>query len=124
MTCSRGHTFEKSKEVSTCPACWPGKYKTVTFDGLVWVYPGAQAAWHFVTVPPAISAALKQAFGKKAKGWGSLPVRATVGSATWKSSLFPDTKRGAYLLPIKAAVRKKAGLAKDSRGRFTLEITV
>ncbi len=124
MTCSRGHTFEKSKDVPTCPSCWPGKYKTVSFDGLVWLYPGAQASWHFVTVPSTLSAALKQAFGKQAKGWGSLPVSATVGDAAWKTSIFPDAKRGAYILPVKAAVRKKAGLGKDVRARFTLNVTL
>jgi uncharacterized protein YdhG (YjbR/CyaY superfamily) len=25
-TCSRGHLFYKSKEIPTCPVCWPGRY--------------------------------------------------------------------------------------------------
>ncbi len=25
--CSRGHVFTKSKDVPTCPTCWPGRYK-------------------------------------------------------------------------------------------------
>lgn len=25
--CSRGHAFTKSKDVPTCPICWPGRYK-------------------------------------------------------------------------------------------------
>jgi hypothetical protein len=29
-TCTRGHTFIKSKDVPTCPACLPGRYKTVS----------------------------------------------------------------------------------------------
>lgn len=26
-TCSRGHKFEKSRELPVCPVCWPGYYK-------------------------------------------------------------------------------------------------
>jgi hypothetical protein len=25
--CSRGHMFLKSKDIPTCPVCWPGRYK-------------------------------------------------------------------------------------------------
>lgn len=28
--CSRGHVFAKSKDIPTCPVCWPGRYR----DGL------------------------------------------------------------------------------------------
>jgi YjbR len=26
-TCSRGHKFEKSRELPVCPVCWPGYYR-------------------------------------------------------------------------------------------------
>jgi hypothetical protein len=41
-------------------------------------------------------------------GWGVIPVEATIGGVTFKTSLFP--KDGTYLLPIKAAVRREAGV--------------
>jgi hypothetical protein len=41
------------------------------------------------------------------KGWGSLPVEVTIGKTTWKTSIFPDSKSGTFILPIKAVVRKK-----------------
>ncbi len=36
--CSRGHTFIRGMGVTTCPKCWPGKYKDFLFhkDGTVW----------------------------------------------------------------------------------------
>jgi hypothetical protein len=34
-------------------------------------------------------------------------VSAAIGNTTWKTSIFPDSKAGAYLLPVKAEVRKK-----------------
>jgi hypothetical protein len=41
-------------------------------------------------------------------GWGVIPVEATVGGVTFTTALFP--KDETYLLPIKAAVRKKANV--------------
>lgn len=42
-------------------------------------------------------------------GWGSVPVMATVGGTTWRTSLFPAKNIG-YFLPIKKAVAKAENL--------------
>jgi hypothetical protein len=76
----------------------------------LWLYPGA-AAWHFITVPKWQGQEIRRLLGGSARGWGSLPVEATVGTTTWRTSIFPDSKSGSYLLPVKAAVRKAEGLA-------------
>jgi hypothetical protein len=68
------------------------------------------AGWHFVTLPKKESDEIKKNFGAKKRGWGSLRVTATIGKTTWKTSIFPDKKAGAYLLPLKAEVRKKEGI--------------
>lgn len=44
------------------------------------------------------------------RGFGSVPVRVTVGSTTWTASVFPDSRRGAYLLPVEKDVRRREGL--------------
>lgn len=86
------------------------------FTARLWLYPG-MAGWHFVTVPKEVSAKIKKKFGSTSRGWGSIPVEATIGKTRWKTSIFPDRKAGAYLLPIKAEVRKKEDLAaKDTAG--------
>ena len=72
----------------------------------VWLYPGV-AGWHFVTLPKKQSIEIKKKFGAMKRGWGSLPVIVTIGKTSWKTSIFPDKKAGAYLLPLKADVRKK-----------------
>lgn len=87
----------------------------------VWLYPGA-GGWHFVTLPPKDSAAIKKAFGVAQRGWGSLPVIATVGKTSWKTSIFPDKKIGAYVLPLKADVRKKENIQLDRVIAFSVEI--
>ncbi len=87
----------------------------------VWLYPG-NAAWHFVTVPKKVSATIRDRFGDGARGWGSLPVTAAVGSSRWDTSIFPDKKSGSYLLPLKAAVRKNEGISIGDTVRLALEI--
>ena len=87
----------------------------------VWLYPGA-AGWHFVTLPKKQSNEIKTLFGKSQRGWGSLPVIATIGKTSWKTSIFADKQVGAYLLPIKADVRKKERVGPDQMIAFTVRI--
>ncbi len=53
-------------------------------------------------------------------GWGVIPVEATINGATFTTSLFP--KDGTYLLPIKAAVRKRAEVTAGDV--ITVEMTI
>ncbi|HJV32402.1 MAG TPA: DUF1905 domain-containing protein [Patescibacteria group bacterium] len=88
----------------------------------LWIYPGSVAAWHFITVPKKQGEDIRKRFGAKARGWRSLPVAVTIGATRWKTSIFPDSKAGSYLLPVKAAVRKKEKLMEGETIAFTLEI--
>lgn len=93
-----------------------------TLTGEVWLYPGETAAWHFVTLPAKESALIKQFFGTERRGWGSVSVAVTLGSSIWQTSIFPDNKRAAYILPLKAAVRKKEKVKAGDRITFSLQI--
>lgn len=75
------------------------------FTAKIWLYPGENANWHFVTLPKAIGQEIKQKHSSSAKGFGSLPVTVTTGKTIWETSIFPDKYSGSYLLPLKAAVR-------------------
>jgi hypothetical protein len=75
----------------------------------VWLYPG-NAAWHFVTLPKGPAREIKGLFAGERRGWGAIPVEATIGATTWTTSIFPDSKSGSYLLPLKASVRKAEGV--------------
>lgn len=96
------------------------KYKIVS---KVWLYPG-MAGWHFVSIDKKQSEEIKKKFGDMKRGWGSLPVMVTLGKTVWKTSIFPDTKAGSYLLPLKAEVRKKEGVYADESISFSIEIKV
>lgn len=81
-------------------------HKAFTLRATPWMYQG-QAAWCFVTIPKETSAIIKKTYGTKRVGWGSIRVTVTVGTTTWETSIFPDSKSASYVLPLKAAVRKK-----------------
>jgi hypothetical protein len=87
----------------------------------VWQYPG-MAGWHFVYVDKVLSAKLKEKYGRGSRGFGSIPVEAAIGETKWKTSIFPDKKSGAYLLPLKAAVRRAEGIEDGDAIEFTLKI--
>jgi Domain of unknown function (DUF1905) len=81
------------------------------------------AAWHFITLDKKSAAVVKKGQeGKKRIGWGSVPVVVTIGQTSWKTSIFPVSKRGSYLLPLKAAVRRKEGLAEGDSITISLQI--
>jgi hypothetical protein len=91
------------------------------FDAKIWIYPG-MAAWHFISLPKKDAAKIRVDFATKKRGWGSLPVRVKIGKSTWKTSIFPDTKAETYLLPLKAAIRKKENLGERDVVSVVLEI--
>ncbi len=87
----------------------------------VWLYPG-KAGWRFVTLSKKVGKDIRDVFGVSERGFGSLPVKVTVGKTRWKTSIFPDKKSGSYLLPIKAEVRKKENIADDAMLSYIIEI--
>lgn len=62
----------------------------------------------FVPAPPAEAAELRAAMRAVTYGWGMIPVEAAIGGVDFTTSLFP--KGETYYLPLKDAVRRKAGV--------------
>ncbi len=89
----------------------------------VWLYPGA-SPWHFVTMPKSDSEVIAKNFRTSKKGWGSLPVEAKIGKTVWKTSIFPDKKEGAFILPIKSSVRKSERIFRGDFVNLTIKIIV
>lgn len=81
------------------------------FDAALWVWDARRTeTWTFVSVPAEHSAEIRDIVGAIPRGFGSVRVTATIGSTTWKTSVFPGSD-GRYSLPIKKAVRTAEGLA-------------
>jgi hypothetical protein len=88
----------------------------------VWLYTSGPSAWHFISVPKNISAEIKSRFKGQSKGFGSIPVKANIGETSWKTSIFSDSKKGLYILPLKASVRKQEEFGDGDTITFTIEI--
>ncbi len=77
----------------------------------------AQDAWRFVTVPADLSEAIRFTSGPP-RGFGSVRVEVTVGTTTWRTSVFPDGET--YALPVKKAVREAEDLLDGDTVTVTL----
>jgi hypothetical protein len=84
----------------------------ITFTSPLWLWSGAGGSWHFLTIPPeqSVEIRLESAASGIRRGFGSVRVEASIDGVAWKTSVFPQ-KSGGYLLPVKAAVRRDAGIA-------------
>jgi len=80
---------------------------TYRFKSEVWLYPAEHAAWHFMTVEKSVSEKIKGENNLPKRGFGSVRVEVTIGKTKWNTSIFPDKRQGAYILPIKELVRRK-----------------
>ena len=75
------------------------------FEAELWRYTG-EAAWHFLTLPGEVADDIRartQRSGRR--GFGSVRVSASTGATTWTTSIFPDSKAGSFVLPVKKQVR-------------------
>ncbi|GAB3960172.1 DUF1905 domain-containing protein [Actinoallomurus acanthiterrae] len=83
----------------------------VDFEAELWIWDARRSdTWTFVSLPTEASEEIRDLAGGARRGFGSLRVRVTVGTSTWKTSIFPDSARGSYVLPIKRTVRTAEGL--------------
>lgn len=94
-----------------------------SFKAELWLWQG-EGAWHFVTLPKDISEEIKEAFGTGRPGFGSISVTATIKDNIWETSIFPDSKSGSYLLPVKAEIRKKADISAGDQVEVSLDLEI
>ena len=77
----------------------------------LWLWTGGGGGnWYFVTVPEEQLGELRAEGLAARRGFGSVKVEATINGVTWRTSVFPQ-KSGGFLLPVKAQVRRGAGIA-------------
>jgi hypothetical protein len=79
------------------------------FEGPVVEWRGP-APFYFLRIPEEESADIKLA-AKGIEYWGQVPVVVRIGETEFATALFP--KDGRYLIPLKDAVRKAAGIDVD-----------
>ena len=89
---------------------------------VLWIWKGEDAGrWHFITIPEEQSGELRaESFGNR-RGFGSVRIEARISEVSWKTSVFPQNS-GGYLLPVKAEVRRRAGIAAGDEVTVSIEI--
>jgi hypothetical protein len=92
-----------------------------TFRAELWEHDG-EGAWHFLSLPPGDADDIEASAAGARRGFGSVRVEVTVGSTTWRTSLFPDKGRATYVLPVKRAVRDAEAIAAGSTVAVRLRV--
>jgi hypothetical protein len=87
----------------------------------VWTTDKAPASWRFITLPVDVSESIRTLM-PKTPGFGSVRVAATIGKTRWSTSLFPSKEQGAFLLPVKADVRKREKIADGDVVKCAVEL--
>ena len=93
----------------------------IIVTGPMWLWTGDNGTWHFVTVPAEQSDEVRGHAMAALRGFNSVKVEATINDVTWRTSVFP-MKSGGYFLPVKADVRRKAGIAAGDELTVSLEL--
>lgn len=87
----------------------------------LWLHQG-DAGWHFVTLPHDHSDEIEALTFSTRRGFGSVRVSATIGGTTWRTSIFPDSKAAAYVLPVKQLVRANERLTAGDQVDVQLDL--
>ena len=91
----------------------------LTFTSVVIEWRGP-APYYYLPLPEESAEDVHDVRKLATYGWGVIPVAARIGETDFETSLFP--KDGGYLLPLKDAVRKPAGITVGDE--VTAELTI
>jgi hypothetical protein len=95
----------------------------ITFDAELWIWDARRSdSWTFVSLPVEASTEIRELTDGWRRGFGSVRVRATIGRSTWTTSIFPDSARNAYVLPVKRSVRGAEALDSGDVATVTVEL--
>jgi hypothetical protein len=94
----------------------------VVFDAELWLWDARRSdAWVFVSLPAGESEEIRDLAGGLRRGFGSLRVRAAIGTSTWTTSMFPSSG-GGYVLPVKRPIRVAEALDVGDVATVTVEL--
>ena len=95
----------------------------LSFEGTLFAWQEERPdSWALVALPPELSRQVDDLVSTPPRGFGSVRVEVTVGSSTWRTSLFPSKPLDAYVLPVKKAVRRAEQLDIEDVATFTIRV--
>jgi hypothetical protein len=95
----------------------------ITVTAPLWLWTGEGGSWHFITVPESDAREFRAESLVRRGGFGSVKVEASINGVTWPTSAFPQ-KSGGYILPVKAKVRRDAGISAGDTVTVSLDLLV
>lgn len=93
----------------------------ITVNSTLSLWTGERGSWHFISVPAEQSDEIHAHCLAALRGFKSARVEARMGDVRWTTSVFP-MKSGGYFLPVKAEVRRKAGIGAGDEVTVELEL--
>ena len=101
---------------------WQAGIVRVVFDAELRLWDARRTdAWTFVSLPAGESEEIRDLAGGLRRGFGSVRARATMGTSTWTTSIFPGSQAG-YVLPVKRPVRVAEALDVGDVATVTVEL--
>jgi Na+-transporting NADH:ubiquinone oxidoreductase subunit NqrF len=95
----------------------------VVFDAELWIWDARRhEMWTFVSVPADHAEEIRDLAAVLPRGFGSVRVQARIGTSIWKTSIFPAGDQGAYVLPVKKAIRKAQSLNPGDKTTVAIEL--
>lgn len=94
---------------------------TYTFETELWAWSARRELWVFAALPEDVSEEISDE-PRPPSGFGSIKVWVELGSSHWSTSIFPDTERKAYIVPVKKAVRDAEGVGVGDVVEITIEV--
>lgn len=95
----------------------------VEFESELWVWDARKdETWTFVSLPVEESDVIRDLTEGTRRGFGSVRVKVSVGTSHWQTSIFPGGGGGAYVLPVKRAVRQAEQLEAGDVARVSLKV--
>ena len=92
-----------------------------TFEARLFAWdPESPDSWVFATLPEELSDQIEET--AEPRGFGSVRVGVRVGGTEWATSLFPSKSEGAFVLPVKKAVRRAERLELGEPATFTIRL--
>jgi Domain of unknown function (DUF1905) len=96
---------------------------TYEFEADLWEWEARRTdSWTFVSLPAEMADEILELTAPYERGFGSVRVEVAVGRTAWRTSIFPDSKRRTYVLPIKRAVRRAEQLEAGDTARVRLTL--
>ncbi|MHA7134115.1 DUF1905 domain-containing protein [Oerskovia turbata] len=93
------------------------------FEAELWRWAARTDSWVFISLPLDVSDEIADSPLPPA-GFGSVKVEVTLGGSRWSTSIFPDSGRKTFVLPVKAAVRRREGVEIGDVVRIAVETLI